>query len=431
MKKVVTLLLISLSLFGAELHFDTFKKLSGVGHTLLIIGGIHGDEPGGYFAPSVIVTHYKVKKGNLVIIPNLNADSIVANQRGIYGDMNRKFANVDSKDPDYKIVNDIKNMILDKNVDLILNLHDGRGFFRNSWQNSIFNPSAWGQAYIIDQKEINNSKFGNLDAIVQRVIENLNKNLEKEHHIFNIKNTETKFKDEEMKHSLTYFAITNNRPALAIETSKNIEELCQKVLYQLRSIEEFMKIMEIEYERDFELNLNSIKKIIYDFGTLNINGNIELDLNSVRKNLNFIPLNNNNKNDFSFSSPIGKVKKDGDNYNIYIGNILITTLKAQYFYPNCDLSEVEFIIDGKNQKVKVGSTINVKKDFLIKDIKDIKGIRVNVIGFVTQNRVSQDNVLIEKGDILSRFSLDENSKTYRVEFYKENNFCGMINVKFE
>ena len=45
-------------------------------NTLLIIGGIHGDEPGGYFAPAVLEKYYKIKSGNLWIIPNLNVDSI-------------------------------------------------------------------------------------------------------------------------------------------------------------------------------------------------------------------------------------------------------------------------------------------------------------------------------------------------------------------
>lgn len=65
--------------------------------TLLVIGGIHGNEPGGYFAPSILATHYKILSKNLWIVPNLNKDSIIANKRGINGDMNRKFAFIKKK----------------------------------------------------------------------------------------------------------------------------------------------------------------------------------------------------------------------------------------------------------------------------------------------------------------------------------------------
>ena len=54
--------------------------------------------------------------------------------------------------------------------------------------------------------------------------------------------------------SLWLYAVTHNKPAFAIETSKNIIDLAHKVTYQLKSIEEFMKIMDIEFERDFDIN---------------------------------------------------------------------------------------------------------------------------------------------------------------------------------
>jgi hypothetical protein len=92
LKKVLTAVCAAVTLFGANLHFSLHKMESGKGDTLLIIGGIHGNEPGGYFAPSLFLSRYKIEHGNVWVVPNLNFDSIVANQRGVYGDMNRKFA---------------------------------------------------------------------------------------------------------------------------------------------------------------------------------------------------------------------------------------------------------------------------------------------------------------------------------------------------
>lgn len=98
------------TLDAANLHYSLIKKESSqAGSTLLIIGGIHGDEPGGYFAPMLLAKHYKIESGNVWIVPNLNFDSIVQNKRGVYGDMNRKFAKIEPKDKDLEIVNEIKN----------------------------------------------------------------------------------------------------------------------------------------------------------------------------------------------------------------------------------------------------------------------------------------------------------------------------------
>ncbi|WP_290456718.1 M99 family carboxypeptidase catalytic domain-containing protein, partial [Helicobacter rodentium] len=37
------------------------------GPTLLVIGGIHGDEPGGYFAPALLMDFYQIQKGKVIV----------------------------------------------------------------------------------------------------------------------------------------------------------------------------------------------------------------------------------------------------------------------------------------------------------------------------------------------------------------------------
>ena len=154
MKKFLIAALAALSLNAANLHFSLHKMESGKGDTLFIIGGIHGNEPGSYFAPALFINHYKIIDGNVWVVPNLNFDSLTQNQRGIYGDMNRKFAVIKNDDKDKQIVADIKKLILEPKVDLILNLHDGHGFYRKEHKNNLFNPKAWGQAFIIDQQAL-------------------------------------------------------------------------------------------------------------------------------------------------------------------------------------------------------------------------------------------------------------------------------------
>ncbi|MFW0693010.1 M99 family carboxypeptidase catalytic domain-containing protein [Aliarcobacter butzleri] len=431
MKFIVVFLLLVINLFAVtNRDFSIYKKESQTpSHTLLIIGGIHGDEPGAYFAPAFFEKYYKITKGSVWVIPNINGDSIIANQRGIYNDMNRKFSVIEKDDPDYFIIERVKKIILDKKVDLILNLHDGHGFYRETYENAIFNPKAWGQATIIDQDKINGlNKFGDLDNIATQVKNNLNKDkLFQEFHSFGVKNTQTKFKDEQMQLSLTYFAVTNNKPAFAIETSKNITDLTEKVIYQLKSIEEFMKIMDIEFQRDFDINnYEEVKKRLFDFGEVKINENIAFDLSESRKILRFVPLKKEN-NEFKFENSLGATKIVDNKYEVYIGNINVTNLFPQVFDIKEYKDSIKIEVDGKVINTKLAEVIDVKNSFKI--VKN-DFFRVNVIGFSKTGVDSEDDILLKKSDMVDSFSIDTNNKQYRVEFYKDNNFYGMITINF-
>jgi hypothetical protein len=414
-------------LFASNSEFSLFKKdTDPTQHTLLIIGGIHGDEPGGYFAPAFLERYYKIKSGNLWIIPNLNVDSIMANNRGIYGDMNRKFNSIDKKDEDYITVNKIKELILEKNVHLILNLHDGYGFYRNKYENAIFNPNSWGQATIIDQERIDD-KFGNLDEIANKVNTSLNnEGLFKDFHSFGVKNTQTKFKDEQMQLSLTYFAVTNNKPAFAIETSKNITDLTYKVIYQLKSIEEFMKIMDIEFEREVDINnYEEVKKRVYDFGKITINDNISFDLSDIKSSIKFLPMKKSD-NKIEFNHTLAKAKFDDNKYEIYIGNIKVCELSPQVFDMETTQNKIKILLDGKEIETSFGTQIDIKNDFKI--LKS--DLRANIIGFSKDGIDSEDEILIKKSDIQNNYSIDNNSAKYRAEFYKDGKFYGMIILNF-
>lgn len=430
MKFLIIIALLTINIFATtNKDFTLYKKeAKEKSHTLLIIGGIHGDEPGGYFAPAMLEKYYTITKGSVWVAPSVNIHSMIANQRGIYKDMNRKFSSILPNDPDYKNIEKIKELILDKNVDLVLNLHDGHGFYRQTYENAIFNPRAWGQATIIDQKEIQSlDKFGNLDQIATTVKDNLNKDkLFKDYHYFGVKNTETKFKDEQQQLSLTFFAVTNNKPAFAIETSKNITDLTEKVIYQLKSIEEFMKIMDIEFKRDFDLNnYEDVKKRVFEFGDVVINSNIKFNLNDIKKVLRFVPMKQN-QNSFEFNHPLGNSKFTNNSYEIYIGNILVSTLFSQNFNLANNSSSIEIEVDNKIEKVDFARTLEVKNSFKILT----KDYRVNVIGFSKAGVDSEDNITLTKKDMVESFSIDNSKKEYRVEFYKDNIFYGMINIKF-
>jgi hypothetical protein len=410
-------------LFGANLHFSEYKLGDNSGHTLLVLGGIHGNEPGAYFASSILTQYYKIKNGNLRVIPNVNFDSIIANRRGIYGDMNRKFATIDKNDKDYKIVTDLKEIILQDDINMILNLHDGHGFYRKEWINTIFNPRAWGQACIIDQNSIDGVKFGNLDEITQQISKNLNLSLEKEHHLFSVKNTETKFKDEQMQLSLTYFAIRHSKPAVAIETSKNIKSLSQKVKYHLLAIEEFMKIMDIEYSRDFELTIDNIDSLLYPKEPIIINDSFIIEPNRVKSSIRYLPMTKDGVTKIDSLHPLVAIKEYKNRFDLMCGNRVISRLYPDYVKNISPIKSLDIEIDGVKKAITIPSKFYFKKEF---KILEKKGYRVNVIGYSKRGVKNEVNIDISQKNLLSRFSMDRDKKCYRVEIYKDKNFAGMV-----
>jgi hypothetical protein len=397
--------------------------------TLLVIGGIHGNEPGGYFAASILATHYNITSENLWIIPNLNQESISRNKRGIHGDMNRKFSYIKDNDKDKKIIKEIKKIILSPKVSLVLNLHDGHGFYRKKNQGTVFNPNAWGQTCVIDQCKLKEDQdFGNLNEIAINVKNSINKKLLKEHHSFDVKNTNTKYDDEAMQLSLTYFSVTNNKPAFAIETSKSLSTLAQKVFYQLLAIEEYMNIMGITFNKDFKLNEKDINHILNNYGTLTINENILFDLSDIKKSLSYIPIKSKD-NQFSFSNPLGSVRKIKGKYSVFIGNRYITSLKPQYFKvsKNCH-DKLKFLIDGESKTLPKASSFYVNADFKV--IED-KKLRANVIGYHASRGSKESNVSISLKDLNTNYSVDREHRAYRIEFYDNDEFCSMIIAHFK
>jgi hypothetical protein len=416
--------LLSLS-FGAKLHYDIYKlQTSQTSPVLLIIGGIHGNEPGSYFAPSLFLRHYKITKGAVWIVPNLNRDSIIAFERGIYGDMNRKFAAIKPDDPDYQIVGDIKKLITDKRVAIVLNLHDGHGFYRQKFVNDVMNPGAWGQAAIIDQTKLDSAQYGDLSEIAKRVTTKTSILAVDKNHEFNVKNTETKEKDEQMRQSLTYFAISNKKPAFGVETSKNIDSLSLKTTYHLKALEEFMNIMGIEFQRDFELNPQTVEKLIADRGNIVLWSKIELPLSDIRPKLEHIPFDGNSS--FTTNNPNISLLKDGKSATLFNGFRKISTLPLDNMKFDNSLKEVDAVVDAKDTKVKMGTVVDVGKDILFKQNPNV---RLNLIGH-SSNKSDESNIKVDLQDFDKRYSIDLDGKIFRAEFYKDKAFCGAIMIRF-
>lgn len=408
--------------------FDLIKKGVDDNNTLLVVGGIQGDEPGGFMAASLISSHYKITKGSVWVVPNLNFDSIIKRGRGSYGDMNRKFAQILNSDPDYEDVQRVKEYIAQDNVKLILNLHDGSGFYRKEYVDNMRSPYRWGQSSIIDQSNLNIPKYGNLEEIATRVCNHINNHLIEEDHRYNVRNTKTKEGDVEMEKTLTYFAINQGKAAFGNEASKQFP-VYKRAYYHILALEEYMRVMGIEFERDFELSLDGIKQALYDDIYITFyNDKIKLPLSTIRPELNYFPVKKDGTISFTPSNPLMTVLKDENSYAIHYGNTRLVSLRPDYLDIDNDKENVKLKIDGVTKEVTLGEMVVVKRNILV---HDKEGFRVNIIGYSKKNQKSESNVNIEKNDIQPYYSVDKEGKIYRIEFYKKDKFAGMILVKFD
>jgi hypothetical protein len=197
------------------------------GPTVLIFAGIHGDESAGYLAADRFV-RLKLLKGNLIIVPRLNLYAILTGKRtGLSGkDMNRKFhPSEEDKDPDDKIVGLAKSLM--DRADLILNLHQGSGFYSPVWIDHARNPVRWGQCNVIDISTFNlpDGRRLYLENFAKEVAQKINSKLIDKKYHFHVNNTNTFSKmslHEEQRRSLTYYALAwKYKMAFGIEATKN------------------------------------------------------------------------------------------------------------------------------------------------------------------------------------------------------------------
>jgi len=414
-----------------KFKFDIIKKGTQDDNTLLIVGGIQGDEPGGFMAASLMTTHYDIEKGSVWIVPNLNFYSIIKRSRGPFGDMNRKFAKLSKDDPEYETVQRIKKYITADPVKLILNLHDGSGFYRPTYEDRWHQPRTWGQSSVIDQEVLNNvEKYSNTYAISEEVVNHLNKFLLKEEDRYRTKNTHTKFnktfEEQEMAKTLTYYAVTNGKAAFGHETSKSLN-VSQRVYYKLIAIEKYMDIMGIKYKRNFPMTLSGVKHALNDDISITFDDtNLKMPLKDIRNIQNYFPIKKDGVVTYLPSNPLIKIIKKNNIYSIYYGNRRLTQLVADYSeHLNFD-TKITMNIDNTTKKVNFGDTVNVSKNF---EVIDEKKFRVNVIGYTNKSGI-ETNTKISQNMFMKRYSIEKNGNIYRIEFYENKKFAGMILVNF-
>ncbi|MDR1309567.1 MAG: hypothetical protein LBL95_06690 [Deltaproteobacteria bacterium] len=244
------------------------------GPTIMVMGGIQGDEPGGFMSADLYVD-MALKRGNLIVVPRANFKSIILYDRGPDGDMNRKFAGVQDMDPDRDRIEIIKNLMAES--DLFLNLHDGSGFFRSVWESDLANPSRYGQCIIADAEVYAHQETGtviNLGQDARKAIEIINRDIPEQQYKFSFANHDTLSESSshrEQRKSASFYALTKlGIPAYGIETSKQLPSLEMKIHQHNLAVNAFMEIYGVIPEQP-RINLNPA---ILQYLVISVNGQL-------------------------------------------------------------------------------------------------------------------------------------------------------------
>jgi hypothetical protein len=436
------------------------------GKTLMLIGGIQGNEPGGFLSAD-LYADMSLAKGNLIVVPRANFYSILLNQRGPHGDMNRKFANTPAKmSMDDRIVSILKRLIAES--DYLVNLHDGSGYYYPTYISRWRNPRAFGQSIIADCEDYKiqgQNKVLRLKAMAEKVIEEINREITNDLHKFRFNNTRTNEPDsmhrEQLK-SATYYALTEHHiPAFGIETSKFLPSIDLKVRYHNLAINAFMKLFGIIPEQPglfldppelkyLVVSVNGqIPIVIENKQTLNIMAGDTINIAHVEANyergLSVDILGYGSLNDFRKDFSIYKdtrllIRKD----NKVFAQIPVSMSKKKTAGLKPLKKEIvsHFIIEinGGRQLLRNGETLDVLRGDLIKIINILpetlagqQGVCVNFKGFVGnwKNNTGEDRgyVIDTCKDLLARYSLHRQRKLYKIVVSQREEILGRMLVK--
>ncbi len=444
-----------------ELHiYKIYGKTPG--KTILLVGGIQGNEPGGFLSAD-LYADISLDKGNLIVVPRANFLSILMNRRQINEDMNRKFGQDSRINFEKKIVSILKKLIAES--DCFLNLHDGSGFYSDKWEGPDRNPKRYGQSIIADCETFHDKKTGTtikLGEMARRVADKVNTHIKNPKHFFHFANHRTADSNTlhaEQRRSATYYALYRHTiPAFGIESSKSLP-LAQKVRHHNLAINAFMELLDIVPENPgiyldppllkyllIGIN-NNYPIVIANRRTLHIHKGDIINISHIEANyergLSVDVLNCGTVNDYRKKLRITKstqavIRKDHyrcGNIDIVVNNSNVPAVtgiaapKVRYFILNAN---------GKEQIVRNLSCVTLVKGDILKlvnvetNLKNPSDIVVNFKGFVgnKKNNTGEDRgypIHTDK-DLMTRYSLNKKGVRYQVIVYLKRTKIGKLFV---
>lgn len=436
------------------------------GKTLMLIGGIQGNEPGGFLSAD-LYADMSLAEGNLIVVPRANFYSILLNHRGAHGDMNRRFSGEPEKmDMDDKIVSILKDLIAES--DYLLNLHDGSGYYFPEYVSKWRNPKAFGQSIITDCEEYEvpgRDTLLRLGDMARTVVMEINREISNELHKFHFNNTRTNEPDSvhrEQLQSATYYALTQHSiPAFGIETSKFLPSIDLKVRYHNLAINAFMRLFGVipEQPRLFldspelkyvVVSVNGETPIVIErYRTLHVTAGDRITIVHVEANyerglsadiLGYGSLNDFRK-DFSIYKNTSVVIRKDNNVFAQIPIRLHEDRGADSKALTVDTIPHFVIAVNKRRRIlKSGETLHVVRgdllrilDILPESLASRQGICVNFKGFVGdwKNNTGEDRgYMIDTGrDLMDRYSLHGQRRVYRIVVSHKKETFGTMLVK--
>lgn len=124
---------------GTAYATDMYIIKSGKpGPVVMIVGGVHGNEPAGYIAAGKMVDT-NIKKGTLLVIPKANRLAVEHEKRyyGGHGDLNRDFPMSKYESPDGALSRAIWAAVKKYNVKYVMDMHEGYDYYKNRSTSSV------------------------------------------------------------------------------------------------------------------------------------------------------------------------------------------------------------------------------------------------------------------------------------------------------
>jgi hypothetical protein len=436
------------------------------GKTLMLIGGIQGNEPGGFLSADTYAD-MRIEKGNLIVVPRANFYSIIMNHRGPHGDMNRKFTHRDADlSMEDKIVTILKKLISES--DYLLNLHDGYGYYYPEYLSKSRNPMCFGQAIIADcdlYRIPGTDRVIKLGQMAAKVIEEINPNITDslhKYHFMNTKTDDTNSPHREQRMSATYYALTKHHiPAFGVETSKFLPTTDLKVQYHNLIINSFMKLFDIVPEspgRNLDapvlkylvVSINGqMPVVVKENQTLNLAAGDAINVSHIEANydrgLSLDILETGDLNDFRKDFKIFKdtkmiVRKDNQKFGEI--PIVIAGQRPVDFKKGTRIPKIDYFVvakEGQNLLLSSGETLELVRgdrvrivDILPKAINS-QDIKVNFRGFVGdwKNNTGEDRgYTIDTGtDLIHSYSLNKKGELYEIVATLHEEVLGKMNIK--
>jgi hypothetical protein len=455
---ICTGFLICESLLLGEIYFkDTDRQMEVIrikgeqpGLTVLILGGIHGDEPGGYFS-SEKLSGVKMIKGNLVIVPRVNFPSIMLYRRDLHGDLNRKFGSREKPgDPDADVIQLLKNLM--KEADVFINQHDAFGFHRETYISRKYNPNMYGQSLIIDCARFYSEKLQrqfDLAEMGKRIMERVNRQIENKDYYFGFWDHDSLAKNTkfpEMKKSATYYALTTySIPAFGLETSKDLPSLYLKVKYQLIVIGEILHEFGLEavfpppdvdppvlYWVEFLKNNKDIIRV-NENTNLRLKPGDTLVIDKIYSNydtgLSADIMSWGNINDVKKEF----VFKNSTEIQVKKNNIIMGTIHTRDYLKN-SVQEIAVEVNGEKKTIPNWGKIELHPGQYFKILKtnpSLPGTRFDVRGFEAAAGHDDSNMTIYAEKLMPRFSFMEKEEIYFVKIYNGKILSGGFQVEIK